>query len=312
MSLNPLSKPKNILPETPLPPWTSTDIDGSLQRLNNYVESEAQKAIRWYIQKKGPKAFLSGWVRLLAIGLTSVAGILPIALNLFGGGTGAQGSGRLHGIESGLLASLLLGLAAGLVGLDRFFGYSSGWIRYVVTATAMQGALEDYRMDWQIMSAHLATPPSSDQVLALLERAKSFRAAIAGMVLDETKSWAAEFQNNLAQLEKDVKAEFAEQRLKMDETLRAQKAATTPGSIELKVSNALSVDNRSFTVSVERSNHPAQAETVTGAVWWSMANVEPGQCRLLVSAMRAGVSVQVSRIVRVIPGEVATIEMELP
>jgi len=312
MSLNPLTKPKNILPQTPLPPWTPTDVDGSLLRLNNYVESEAQKAIEWYYQKKGPKAFLSGWVRLLAIALTSIAGVLPIALNLFGGATAVRSGGQLRGIESGLLASLLLGLAAGLIGLDRFFGYSSGWIRYVVTATAMQGALEDYRMDWQIMSSHLAKPPSSDQILALLERAKSFRAAIAGMVLDETKSWAAEFQNNLAQLEKDVKAEFAEQRLKMDETLKAQKAATMPGGIELKVSNALGADNRSFTMSLEGPNRPARLETVMGAMCWSMSNIDPGQYTLLISATRAGVGVQVSRIVKVTPGEVAIIEVELP
>lgn len=312
MNLNSLFKAKNILPQTPLPPWNPTDLDGSLLRLNDYVESEAQKAIGWYFEKKGMKALVSSWVRFLAIGLTSIAGVLPIALNLFRGQIPLQNGGQAHGLESGLLVSLLLGLAAGLLGLDRFFGFSSGWVRYVLTATAMQGALEEYRLDWQIMSSHLAKPPSSNQIEALLDRAKSFRATIAGMVLDETKSWAAEFQNNLAQLEKDVKAEFAEQRSKMEETLKSQKAAAAPGGIELKVSNALGADNRAFTISLESQDYRSQPETVSGATSWSVANIDPGQYKLVVSATRAGVVVQASRIVKVVAGEVAAVEMELP
>lgn len=150
--------------------------------------------------------FLSGWVWLLAIALTSIAGILPIALNIFGGHSAGESNGQFHGIESGLLVSLLLGIAAANDGLDHYFGFSSGWIRYILTATALQEALEEYRMDWQIMSSNLSRPPSNDQVLALLDRSKSFRAAIAGMLLDETKAWAAEFQRNFAQMEEDVKA----------------------------------------------------------------------------------------------------------
>lgn len=47
-------------------------------------------------------------------------------------------------------------------------------------------------------------------------------------------------------------------------------------------------------------------------MWWSVANVEPGQYRLLVSGKREGVGVQVSRIVNVAPGEVTNVMMELP
>lgn len=302
--LNWLFRNKDILPQTAPFIWNACDVPESLQKSREYVEGEAAKAIDWYFSSKASKALWSRSLRLLAIALSIVAGILPIALSIW--------KGKSPTIESGLLVSLLLGLAAGLVGLDHFFGFSSGWIRYVVTATAMQAALEEFRMDWQLLSAHLSVPPTNEQVLALLERAKSFRAAIASMVLDETKSWAAEFQTNLSQLEKDVKAEFVLQRTKLEEDLKAQKAAARPGGIEVTVPNAVTADDRSFSVWVEGTTPALQAEIVVGGKTWSKANVRPGQYNLVVKAKRSGADVQVSRIIKVESGEVTATELELP
>jgi hypothetical protein len=99
------------------------------------------------LQQQVLEAIWSRWLRFLAIALSTAAGILPIAISLLKGKDPA-----LDHLESGLLASLLLGAAAGLVGLDHFFGYSSGWVRYVLTATA-QGALEEFRMDGHLLNA---------------------------------------------------------------------------------------------------------------------------------------------------------------
>src|SRR5271165_1911555 len=293
-----LSGNKNIMPvETAPMVWDPADVPASLERLRQYVETEASKAITWYFNSKASKAFWSRWFRFLAIALSTAAGVLPIVLNLW--------KGHNPPLESGLLVSLLLGLAAGFFGLDHFFGFSSGWIRYVLTATAMQAALEEFRMDWQLLSGHLSVPPSSEQVLALVERAKNFRSAIAGMVLDETKAWAAEFQTNLSQLEKNVKAEFEQQRTKLEDDLKAQKAAARPGGIELKVSNALTADDRSFSVSLEGTKPQMQPETVVGGTEWSKPDVPPGQYKLVVKAKRSGAGVQASRVVTVVSGEVA-------
>jgi hypothetical protein len=299
-----LSRSQNILPQVAPPVWISSDVPGSLQKLREYVEGEAAKAINWYFNSKASKALWSRWLRFLAIALSTVAGVLPIVISVWKGNT--------SGIESGLLVSLLLGVAAGLIGLDHFFGFSSGWIRYVLTATAIQAALEEFRMDWELLNAHLSMPPSNDQILALLERARAFRTSIAGMVLDETKSWAAEFQTNLSQLEKSVKAEFEQQRTKLEEELKAQKAATRPGGIEVKVSNAITLDDRSFSIWLEGTTPPAQPEVVVGSTVWSEANVAPGQYKLVVKGKRSGADVQASRIIKVASGEVASAEVEMP
>jgi hypothetical protein len=180
------SRHANIKPEPVALIWDSVDVSGSLGKLRNYVENVSTKAIEWYFNSKSSKSLWSRWFRVLAIALSTAAGILPIAISLLKGKYPALGQ-----VESGLLVSLLLGAAAGLIGLDHFFGFSSGWVRYVLTATAIQSALEEFRMDWHLLNAHLSTPPTNEQVVAMIQRAKSFRTTIANMVLDETKAWAA-------------------------------------------------------------------------------------------------------------------------
>ncbi len=284
--------------------WDAEHVADSLERLRVYVESEAAKTINWYFDSKKSKALWSRCLRFLAVALSTVAGVLPIVVTLW--------KSKPAGLESGLIVSALLGLAAGVVGFDHFFGFSSGWIRYVVTATGIQAALEEFRLDWELLSAHLSSPPTGEQVLVMIERAKTFRTSIANMVLDETKAWAAEFQSNLAQLEKDVKTSFEQQRTKVEEDLKARTIASRPGAIELKVANALTADNRSFTVELEKPNHQTESDPVEGATAWSRASLPPGQYKVVVKAKRAGATVQASKIVIVEPGSVVTVELPLP
>jgi hypothetical protein len=64
--------------------------------------------------------------------------------------------------ESPLWSSLFLGVAAALIGLDKTFGYSSGWARYVLTATNIRKSLEDFRLDWAELMAKAGNPPIAE------------------------------------------------------------------------------------------------------------------------------------------------------
>jgi hypothetical protein len=200
---------KNItISASPLAPllWDSANAGESLKTLCSYVEQEARGASEWYFSRKKTKAAISRWLRFTAIVLTALAGLLPIITNLYPAAFAR--SGQAPGTSSGLWFSLAIGLAAALLGLDRFFGFSTGWIRYILAGTAIHKALEEFRMDWALLSAKLSAPPTADQIEALILRAKQFRLAIEDCVLEETKAWAAEFQSNLARLEKEAKAQL--------------------------------------------------------------------------------------------------------
>src|SRR6478672_7392141 len=111
-----------------VPKWDPANSEESLRNIFCYVVEQAGESSRWYWRAKIWKARVSQAIRLLAWVLAAIGGLLPIIGALLPGESG-------HNLGNGLWASLLLGIAAALLGLDKAFGYSSGWARYVLTAT---------------------------------------------------------------------------------------------------------------------------------------------------------------------------------
>jgi hypothetical protein len=118
-------------------------------------------------------------------------------------------------VDFGQAGYLLIGVGAGCLGLDRFFGYSTGWIRYITTALALEKSREEYRLQWtRQMAKTRGNQPSVDEVEQLIQICATFSLAIKSQVEQETKAWVAEFQSNLTQLEKDLQAKADEVKAK--------------------------------------------------------------------------------------------------
>jgi hypothetical protein len=264
--------------------WRSGQVQLSLDLLLAYVEKEAANAIDWYWRSKLWKARLSRWIRLWALIFTACAGLVPIAFYILKDLDFL--SDKVAG-TSGLWSSALVGVAAALLGLDRAFGFSSGWARYVLAATDIRKRLEGFRMDWIALTALLGPNPSADQITALIQKAKEFRVAVEGIVAQETKDWVTEFQSNMAQLEKDVKAQLDSLKSQIDKTQAEREAATQPGSIEATVVNADQTKDFAFSVTLEGPDGVvAKDQQIIGGKTWGHLNVPPGQYRLIVTAIR--------------------------
>jgi hypothetical protein len=182
--------------------WDRTKPAESLEALRVLVETEAQETIHWYLREKNRKKKPSRTIQFTAMALTAGAGLAPIVVQIL------KGFGRLNGVDSGPMASLLVGLAAALIGLDKAFGFSSGWARYILTAASMTKMLQEFRMDWVLLYSGSDTPPTAEQEAKLIQRARQFVLDIQAALLDETKQWANEFQSNSAQLDKDVRGQL--------------------------------------------------------------------------------------------------------
>ncbi len=182
--------------------WDRSKPAESLEALRVLVETEAQETIHWYLREKNRKKKPSRAIQFTALALTAGAGLAPIVVQIF------KGFGSLNGVDSGPLASLLVGLAAALIGLDKAFGFSSGWTRYILTATSMTKLLQEFRMDWVALYAGSSTPPTAEQEAKLIQRARQFVLDIQSALIDETKQWATEFQSSAAQIEKDVQGQL--------------------------------------------------------------------------------------------------------
>src|SRR5262249_22318151 len=82
-------------------------------------------AIAWYMKEKEQMARRSRLLRAFALILAALGGAVPVVAL------------AAHRTDLGNWGYPLLALSAGAVAYDRFFGYSSAWQRYLVTATAL-------------------------------------------------------------------------------------------------------------------------------------------------------------------------------
>jgi hypothetical protein len=273
--------------------WNCSDAAASLKDLLNYVEDEANKSMNWYWERKKWKARFSRGIQFNGVVLAAAAGILPIIGELTG----------WRVLRDGLWATLLVGLAAALIGLDKAFGYSSGWARYVLTATSIRKALEEFRMDRLAIAAKACPAPNSEQIGALIRRSKDFRLTVESLVFQETKDWVTEFQTNFAQLEKDVQSRL--------DKLRAE-AAIPAGSVEIALPNSDKADNAEVQVYLEGADGKVADEVLRGSKAWVRLGLKPGHYRVTIRAKAAGKPIETTAAVIVNPGEVAKAAVSLP
>jgi hypothetical protein len=82
--------------------------------------------------------------------------------------------------------------------LDNIFGYSTGWVRYMLAEIAIQEALDDFRMSWAIAVMNAAQKPTPDPaasaaaVKALADAQAAFDAAKTAADAAKTKAQATD------------------------------------------------------------------------------------------------------------------------
>ncbi|HUB80605.1 MAG TPA: SLATT domain-containing protein [Bryobacteraceae bacterium] len=182
--------------------WNEEDLESSLATLRRYVENEAQRQIEWYRSKRQRKASVSTALRFSAILLFVLGGLVPVVK-----ATLTPEAVSHLGFDFGQVGYLLIAIAAGCVAMDRFFGYSTGWIRYMTTGLALEKSLEEFRLEWARHMAKLrGEAPREAELDQLILTCESFILAVRAQVEQETHAWVAEFESNLAQLERDLAA----------------------------------------------------------------------------------------------------------
>jgi hypothetical protein len=167
------------------------DTEAALTQLYRYAEGRAIDAIDWYLQDKRGKRTWSRGLRLLVIVLVTAGGLQPLL------DAAADGPSRTA------WGYVLLAMAAACIGVDRFFGLSSGWMRAMTTAQALERRLEQLQYDWAAECARSAArtvdPKQVQNRLALL---RVFSDDVAALMQQETAEWVLEFQSNLLRLER--------------------------------------------------------------------------------------------------------------
>jgi SMODS and SLOG-associating 2TM effector domain 2 len=177
---------------TEFPPltWSRSEIRHSLDEMYAWGERLARDAIGWYMTEKRRKARRSRGLRAAALILATVGGAVPVV---------ALAADRP---AAGNWGFLLLALAAGCWAFDRFFGYSSSWLRYMATATSLRTQLVEYQTAWaKEMVAMAAREPDRTDAVRLIDLVRTFAWNVNDTIRAETEAWLVEFHTRLTELE---------------------------------------------------------------------------------------------------------------
>ncbi|MCC3772322.1 SLATT domain-containing protein [Streptomyces sp. UNOC14_S4] len=157
-----------------------------LDELYRWVENGALYLVDWYL---ADRAWKRRWARSLRIS-SAVCATGGAALPLL------QLTNVLHsGATWGFLG--LLGAVA-CVACDRYFGLTSGWMRAVATAQAVQRRLEALQFDWASECVREVLGPTEGTASEAAERCltvlRRFSEDVSELVRAETADWMVEFR----------------------------------------------------------------------------------------------------------------------
>jgi hypothetical protein len=263
----------------PVLDWAAEHRAASIGTVIAYVSEEAEQAIRWYLRKKQEKRVGARCSRLFAVLTTSAAAIIPLIAQIYP-----------TSVQPGW-ASIALVLTAAAIGLDRFFGYSSAWMRYLATEMQIRQALHRFHMQVEARRVELAGANLDDEdIQFLFTLCTDFLLSLDNTVRDETAVWSDELRSILREMEAAARIHAQDQR---------------SGEIRLTVTNGDQATN-GWIVMVDN----AGAEEHTGRTA-TLRNIAPGRRVVQLRGTVGGQQKTVRKTVPVAAGETAPLEITL-
>jgi hypothetical protein len=196
-------------------------------------------------------------------------------------------SERLPWSQTAVAALALAGLAQLA---DRVFGWSSGWLRYISTVTAMEDLTRQFDLDSAGSFIAMGTTQPTE-VEPLFDIAQRFEVEIAALQKREIDAWVVEFNTGLSALNDLVKTAHENARKSASdarEALQTLNRTSVPGAIEL---TATTNSQALPTMAVALDDGHAELK------------VDPGPHRMVIQAMQNNALLsEVVKIVEVPPG----------
>ena len=178
--------------------WDEEHRRHSLDVVYKRAEDHALSAIDWYLHAKRSKKNCAQFLRIGMIGSSAVAGLLPLLSQIY--------QDKLSSL-SPAWTTIALGVAGVLMAIDKYFGCSNAWMRFIATEHRIRQALHEFQMDYDFeQSKWMDNLPSSEQAQAMLSRCKAFISQVDTLILQETNEWLVEFQNAVKQKDEPAPA----------------------------------------------------------------------------------------------------------
>ena len=196
----------------PLNKWEQNGPKQGLLEMYNEVVKVCDVKIRWYEKYKHRNAVWAQIIRVASIALLVTSTLVPYFA-------------ALNDNNSDLLywGYVLAGVGGGLLLFDKYYGFSSSWVRFTLTSYDLENARNTFIKNWQIL--YLSNQPLTLEKYVLLANSIiEFQQILYGIVKTETSQWAKEFQQNFNDLiaalnsqAEVIKKQIAEERQKTQE-----------------------------------------------------------------------------------------------
>ncbi|HEY5705069.1 MAG TPA: SLATT domain-containing protein [Terrimicrobiaceae bacterium] len=263
--------------------WSDGKRLHSLSTLHDTVSSKINGTAEWYMRGKKWRRKFGRMARVAAMVLATLAAAQPTIAEM---SRSQDGLWARPGV-----ATIFALVAAALLLLDRFFGASTGWVRYVTAGLALNDLRDELESAWRLECSTWANQPEPniDQTKHALTLLHGFIARVNDVVRVETEAWKAEFQSALQQVE-----EYA----------RAAPHRVEQAGLKVVVANFDQTEG-SWMISLNGGT----PETVTGPE--KAYTLTPGQMQVAVEAKLKGAEKKLRReeIVLLKAGEITTIPL---
>lgn len=189
--------------------WDRQEAGKNLLELYNQVLEIADSYLGWYRNHRRKKGLIARTVRLSAIILFVVSSLMPYFASL----------GKEVSISNTFLlyvGYILAGLGAGLLFMDRYYGFSSSWTRFALIALDIEMMRNMFVEHWKILCIK-NSPLTVERFCILIEAVSKFRTSISDAVRSETNTWAKETQQNLSELMQALKNQSEQLKVTLDE-----------------------------------------------------------------------------------------------
>ena len=181
------SPPENLI-------WDEENALSSAEKLVCYVRDEATTAITWYLHKKTNKRIWAMFLRAFAIIMSCFGALVPVIAQTYP-----------ETIEPAF-ASIFLIIAVTAIALDRFFGFSTSWMRFLRSELRIRKALNDFLFQWELDRADFTNDKfNNDHIKDVISKCNNFSSSIDEILQDELEQWIKEFQKAIDEVEKSIK-----------------------------------------------------------------------------------------------------------
>ena len=159
--------------------------------------SEAEAILNYYPPRRRKYRFYSQLIRLGTILLVSIGGVMPL-VDL------AWQENSYPLVSFGYVA---FSLAASLFLLDKYFGYSTGWMRFMMAEVEIKNVINQHQNDWIFYKIKFGGKElTEEELMKILAFNKRFSTSVSHLEIAETKAWILEFQSTYQSLEEMINA----------------------------------------------------------------------------------------------------------